>query len=163
MGRDLIGPDDPEDLFHSVERGGYYGFPFQYQRKGKIVNDPQFRDSVRQKWVKTPPVAFCGFKAHSGPLGLEYMKDFNDPFLKDGFLVALHGSTSVWRDRGNAIVKVCGTNSYVEIVSGFLKHGKEKPTDADRMGRPCDVMMRDKNAFYITDDLNGVLYLVSKK
>ena len=23
--------------------------------------------------------------------------------------------------------------------------------------------MRDKNAFYITDDLNGVLYLVSKK
>ena len=43
MGRDLIGPDNPEDLFHSVERGGYYGFPFQYQRNGKIVNDPQFR------------------------------------------------------------------------------------------------------------------------
>lgn len=163
MGRDLIGPDNPEDLFHAVERDGYYGFPFYYQHQGKIIPDAQFKDSVRQKWVKTPPVAFCGFKAHSGPLGLEYMNDFNDPNLKDAFLVALHGSTSVWRNRGNAIVKVCGTNSYVEIVSGFLKQSKTKPTDADRMGRPCDVLMRDKNSFYITDDLNGVLYLVWKK
>jgi glucose/arabinose dehydrogenase len=162
MGRDLIGPDNPEDLFHSVERGGYYGFPFYYQREGKIITDPQFKDSTRQKWVKTPPVAFTGFKAHSGPLGLDYMDGFDDANLNNSFLVALHGSTTVWRNRGNAIVKVCGTNSYVEVVSGFLKQGKEKRTDADRMGRPCDVMMRDKNSFYITDDLNGVLYLVWK-
>jgi glucose/arabinose dehydrogenase len=163
MGRDLIGPDNPEDLFHSVERGSYYGFPFYYQRQGKIVADAQFKDSLRSKWVKTPPVAFCGFKAHSGPLGLDYLKDFNDDYLKNSFLVALHGSTSVWRDRGNSIVKACGTNSYVEVVSGFLKKTNSKKTDADRMGRPCDVMMRDKNSFYVTDDLNGVLYLIWKK
>jgi glucose/arabinose dehydrogenase len=163
MGRDLIGPDKPEDMFHTIEPETYYGFPFYYQYKGKIIPDPQFKDSLRAKWVKTPPVAFCGFKAHSAPLGFDFMKDFNDPMLKNSFLVALHGSTSVWRERGNAIVKACGTNSYVEVVSGFLPKGKTKKVDADRMGRPCDVMMRDKNSFWITDDLHGVLYLVYKK
>lgn len=166
MGRDLIGPDNPEDLFFSIERGGFYGFPYYYQRQGKIIEDTQFVKqlrAVKSKDVKTPPVAFCGFKAHSAPLGFDFMKGFDDPNLKDAVLVALHGSTSVWRERGNAIVKACGTNSYVEVVSGFLKKGKTKRTDTDRMGRPCDVMMRDKNSFYITDDLNGVLYLIWKK
>ncbi len=166
MGRDLIGPDKPEDLFFSVERGGYYGFPFYNQYQGKIIEDTQFVKQLRatkSKDIKKPPVAFCGFKAHSGPLGLDYMKEFNDPYLKNSFLVALHGSTSVWRDRGNAIVKVCGTNSYVEVVSGFLKKTNGKKTDADRMGRPCDVLMRDKDSFWVTDDLNGVLYLIWKK
>jgi glucose/arabinose dehydrogenase len=163
MGRDQIGPDVPEDLFHSVEQDKYYGFPFYYQHNGKILVDKQFKDGLRQKWVQKPPVAFCGFKAHSAPLGFEFMKDFNDPYFKNSFLVALHGSTSVWRQRGNSVVKACGTNSYVEIVTGFLRKGKTKRTDADRMGRPCDVMMRDNGSFWVTDDLNGVLYLVYKK
>jgi glucose/arabinose dehydrogenase len=163
MGRDLIGPDKPEDLFHSIERDMYYGFPFYYQYQGKVIPDPQFKDSFRAKWVKIPPVAFCGFKAHSAPLGFDFMKSFNDPNLKNSFLVALHGSTSVWRERGNAIVKACGTNAYVDVVTGFLPKGKTKRTDKDRMGRPCDVMMRDANSFYITDDLHGVLYLVWKR
>jgi glucose/arabinose dehydrogenase len=163
MGRDLLGPDVPEDVFHVVEKDKYYGFPFYYQHKGKIIPDAQFKDSLRAKWVTTPPVAFCGFKAHSAPLGFEFMKDFNDPYFKSSFLVALHGSTSVWRERGNAIVKACGTNSYVDIVSGFLLKGTTKRTDEHRMGRPCDVMMRDANSFWITDDLHGVLYLVYKK
>ncbi len=166
MGRDLIGPDNPEDLFMSVKRDGYYGFPFYYQKQGKIIEDTQFVKQLRatkSKEVKVPPVAFCGFKAHSGPLGLDFLKGFDDDYLKNSFLVALHGSTSVWRERGNAIVKVCGTNSYVEVVSGFLKKTNGKKTDADRMGRPCDVLMRDAKSFWVTDDLNGVLYLIWKK
>ena len=163
MGRDQIGPDVPEDLFLAIEQDRYYGFPFYYQHNGKIMADKQFKDSLRSKWVRTPPVGFCGFKAHSAPLGFDFMKNFDDPYLKNSFLVALHGSTSVWRARGNSVVKACGTNSYVDIVTGFLKKGKGKPTDADRMGRPCDVMLRDKNSFWITDDLNGVLYLIYKK
>ncbi len=33
MGRDLIGADKPEDLFETVEKDGYYGWPFYYQYK----------------------------------------------------------------------------------------------------------------------------------
>jgi len=73
-------------------------------------------------------------------------------------LVCLHGSTSVWRQRGNSVVKVGKGNKYTEIVWGFLS-GK---TEAERYGRPCDILMKDKRSFFFTDDHNGVLYYVWK-
>ena len=135
MGRDLIGPDKPEDPFQLIEKDGYYGWPFYYQYKQKVYADNQFKDSIKAPWVKQPPVAFLGFKAHSAPLGFEYFKNFDDPVLKNSVLVCLHGSTTVSRQRGNAIVRLEKNNRYTEIVSGFLT-GK---AEAGRHGRPCDI------------------------
>ena len=161
MGRDQIGADVPEDMFHTIEEGGFYGFPFYYQFRGKIFADKTFKDSLRPAFITKPPVAFCGFKAHSAPLGFDYFKDFDDSALKNSFLVALHGSNTVSRERGYAIVKVNGTNSYTDVVTGFLPKGSKE--DKDRLGRPCDVMMRDKKSFFVTDDMNGVLYFFWKE
>jgi glucose/arabinose dehydrogenase len=162
MGRDLIGPDKPEDLFQAVEKGKFYGWPYYYQYKGVVYPDKQMQDSAKAQGLAIPPkppVAYCGFKAHSAPLGLDHFRGFSDPLLKDRFLVALHGSTSVWRQRGNAIVAITGKNKYVEVVSGFLQ-GKEED---GRKGRPCDVMLNDDRSFLFTDDQNGVLYYVWKR
>ncbi|MDB5202171.1 MAG: glucose/sorbosone dehydrogenase [Ferruginibacter sp.] len=156
MGRDGIGADKPEDLFQQIERDGFYGWPYYFQYRNKVYDDPQFRDSVKAPWVKQPPVAFAVFKAHSAPLGFEYFSGFSDGLLKNSILVCLHGSTTVSRQRGNAVVKINGGNRYTEIVSGFLQ-GK---TEAGRFGRPCDILMKDDRSFFITDDLNGVLYYV---
>ncbi len=154
----MIGPDKPEDPFQRIEKGGYYGWPFYYQYQQKIYADEQFKDSVRAAWVKEPPVAFLGFKAHSAPLGFEYFKNFDDPVLKNSVLVCLHGSTTVSRQRGNSIVRLEKNNRYTEIISGFLT-GK---TEAERHGRPCDILMASDRSFFFTDDKNGVLYYVWK-
>jgi len=106
-----------------------------------------------------PPVAYCGFLAHSAPLGFDYFSNFSDTLLHNAFLVALHGSTTVSRQRGNSIVKITGRDRYVPIVDGFLT-GR---TEADRKGRPCDVMMNDERSFFFTDDKSGVLYYVWKE
>lgn len=156
MGRDLIGPDKPEDLFQQIERDGFYGWPYYFQYRKQIYEDKEFKDSLKPAWVKIPPVAFCGFKAHSAPLGFDHLAGFKDTSLNNSVLVCLHGSTSVWRERGNAVVKIGTGNQYTEVVSGFLT-GK---TEADRHGRPCDIMMNNDHSFFITDDLNGVLYYV---
>ena len=156
MGRDLMGPEKPEDVFQEINRNQFYGWPYYFQYHNQIFEDMEFKDSTHPSWSKKPPVAFCGFKAHSAPLGFDYFKNFKDELLANSVLVCLHGSTSVWRQRGNAIVKVGKGNSYVEIVTGFL-NGK---TEADRHGRPCDILMKDTNAFFFTDDFNGVLYYV---
>lgn len=158
MGRDLIGPDRPEDLFMPVVENGYYGWPFYYQYKGKVYADTAFKDSTRPAYVKAPPVAPTGFKAHSAPLGFAYFTNFADPALNNSFLVCLHGSTSVWRQRGNAVVQINPDGSYREIIAGFLK-GK---TEKDRHGRPCDIMQVSPTAFFVTDDKEGVLYYVWK-
>jgi glucose/arabinose dehydrogenase len=159
MGRDLIGPDKPEDLFTSVKQGEYYGWPFYYQYQNKVYPDKSFNDSVRNVFVKKPPVAPWGFKAHSAPLGFEYINGFSDSLLNHSFLVALHGSTSVWRQRGNAVVQLMPNGKYREIVTGFLQ-GK---TEDKRFGRPCDVIQWNAQSFFISDDKNGVIYFVEKK
>ncbi len=158
MGRDLIGPDKPEDVFQQIDKGGYYGWPYYFQYQQKIYADETFKDSSRAAGIVEPPKAFLGFKAHSAPLGFDYFKNFDDAALRNAVLVALHGSTSVWRERGNSIVRVEANNKYTEIVSGFLT-GK---TEADRHGRPCDILMNNSSSFFFTDDLNGVLYYVWK-
>ena len=105
-----------------------------------------------------PPLAYCGFKAHSAPLGFDYFANFNDARLKNNFLVALHGSTTISRQRGNAVVMITGKDQYIEVLSGF-QTGKK---NTDRHGRACDVMMNDANSFFVTDDKNGALYYVWK-
>jgi glucose/arabinose dehydrogenase len=161
MGRDGIGPDKPEDLFGTITAGRHHGWPFYFQYRQRIYSDNSMMDSAKKRGIKvppSPPLAWCGFRAHSAPLGFDYFSGFDDPLLKDHFLVALHGSTSVWRQRGNAVVLLTGKDKYVPVVDGFLTGKQER----ERAGRPCDVMMNDRCSFFVTDDKNGVLYYVSR-
>jgi len=159
MGRDNRGPDKPEELFHIIEKDGFYGWPYYFQYKKKILADTAFKKSPRPAYVKIPPVSPYSFKAHSAPLGFEYFSNFRDTSLNNSFLVALHGSTSVWRQRGNAIVQILPNGTYREIVTGFLQ-GK---TENKRFGRPCDIIQWDEHSFFITDDKNGVVYYLAKE
>jgi glucose/arabinose dehydrogenase len=159
MGRDNRGPDKPEDLLHTVQADGYYGWPYYFQYHKKILADEAFKDSVKPAFVKRPPIAKWAFEAHTAPLGLAYITGFTDTVFNNSFLVALHGSTSVWRQRGNAVVQVLPNGSYREIVTGFLQ-GK---TESKRFGRPCDVFQWNNNSFFISDDKNGIIYYVWKE
>jgi glucose/arabinose dehydrogenase len=115
MGRDLIGTDRPQDLFETVERGKFYGWPYYFQDHDTVRDDKLLQDTARQRDLTIPPrpaPAYCAFLAHSAPLGLEYFNDFEDTLLRNSVLVALHGSTDVSLQRGNAIVKIMGHNNY---------------------------------------------------
>lgn len=159
MGRDWIGDDRPDDLFQKIDSAGYYGWPYYYQVKNEIFEDAQFKDSARPAFVTKPPQAYMALIAHSAPLGFEYLKNFNDTQLKNSVLICLHGPVVIKKPLGYSIIKAGANNVYVEVVSGFLT-GK---TAADKHGRPCDVLMKDENSFFFTDDYKGVLYYVNKE
>jgi glucose/arabinose dehydrogenase len=159
MGRDNRGPDKPEEQLLKVQAGGYYGWPYYFQYKKQVISDTAFKRSVKPGWAKTPLLAKWGIKAHSAPLGFEYFSNFKDSLLNNSFIVALHGSTSVWRQRGNAVVQMLPNGNYRELVTGFLQ-GK---TEDKRYGRPCDIMQWDNHSFFISDDKNGVIYCVWKE
>ncbi|MBL7730028.1 MAG: PQQ-dependent sugar dehydrogenase, partial [Chitinophagaceae bacterium] len=159
MGRDNRGPDKPEEQLMKITRGAFYGWPYYYQYKKQIIADPDFKDSVKPAWVKRPPISKWGIKAHSAPLGFAYFTGFKDSLLNNSFITALHGSTSVWRERGNAVVQMLPNGTYREIVTGFLQ-GK---TEDKRYGRPCDVLQWSDHSFFISDDKNGVIYYVWKE
>ena len=159
QGRDLLGPDKPEDVLMKIKPDTYYGWPYYFQYKGTILADAQFKDSAKPKFAQKPPIGYCGFKAHSSPLGFIKLQNFVDPKLNNQMLVALHGSTTVSRQRGNEVVMVTGANQYTTLVSGFLVGKDEK----GRYGRPCDVIQYDNRSFFISDDKNGVIYYVWKE
>lgn len=157
MGQDKLGDDRPDDIFTRVRENQFYGWPYFYQYKDKVYRDEQFTDSLLTTRAK-PVTAYCGFAAHSAPLGFDYFSSFSDPLLTGSFLVALHGSTDATLNRGNAVVKVTAKGTYVVIADGFLTG----TSAAARHGRPCDVMMNDERSFFVTDDHNGVLYYIWK-
>ncbi|MFN8288820.1 MAG: hypothetical protein U0U70_01060 [Chitinophagaceae bacterium] len=159
MGRDNRGPDKPEEQLMKITEGAFFGWPYYFQYKKQIITDPAFKDSVKPAWVKRPPPGKWGIKAHSAPLGFTYVSGFADSLLNHSFITALHGSTSVWRQRGNAVVQMLGNGTYREIVTGFLQ-GK---TEDKRYGRPCDVIQWDDHSFFISDDKNGVIYCLRKE
>lgn len=159
MGRDWIGDDRPDDLFQKIDSAGYYGWPYYYQVKNEIFEDAQFKDSARPAYVTKPPLAYMAMIAHSAPLGFEYLKNFDEPQLKNSVLICLHGPVVIKKPIGYSIIKAGANNIYVEVVSGFLT-GKAA---ADKHGRPCDILMKDEQSFFFTDDYKGVLYYVYKE
>ena len=159
MGRDNRGPDKPEELLLKIDSGGYYGWPYYYQYHKQIIQDPDFKDSIKPVYIKKPMIGKWGIKAHSAPLGFDYFAGFTDSLLNNSFITALHGSTSVWRQRGNSVVQMMPDGSYREIITGFLQ-GK---TEDKRYGRPCDILQWDNHSLFISDDKTGIIYYVWKE
>lgn len=135
MGRDGLGPNEPQDALTPVRAQGFYGWPYFYQYRQRMKADQHFADSTRTTALPLEKPGLCGFRAHSAPLGLCYFTNYADTLLSGHLLVALHGSNMVSRQRGNEVVLVTGKDSYVPVVTGFLQGN----TEAQRYGRPCDV------------------------
>jgi len=159
MGRDGLGRDEPQDVLTAVRESGYYGWPYLYQYRQRMKADKYFKDSVKSTVPRVEKPGLCGFLAHSAPLGLAYFTNYADTVFNQRMLVALHGSTTVARRRGNEVVMVTGKDRYVPVVTGFLQGG----TEAQRYGRPCDVLQWNDCSFFISDDKNGIVYYVWKK
>ena len=159
MGRDGLGPDEPQDVLTVVEKNGFYGWPYFYQYRQRMKPDEYFEDSVQVPGLRVAKPGICGFLGHSSPLGLAYFTGYADTLFNKRLLVALHGSNTAHRHRGNEVVLVVGEDKYVPVVTGFL----QGETEASRYGRPCDVMQWDARAFFVSDDKNGVIYYIWKE
>lgn len=154
MGSDQFGTEAPEDKLQYVVDGSFYGWPYFYQSGSEVVTDTAFaKPNMR---LRPPEAAYAALGPHTAPLGFDLFTGFADERLKNSFVVALHGSSIVKMAKGYAIVRVRPGYPPEKVVDGFLQNG-------ERYGRPCDVRMRDKESFWFTDDLNGVLYLVRRR
>jgi glucose/arabinose dehydrogenase len=155
QGADHLGEAKPEETVYVLKDGADYGWPHCYQYRGRVILDPKFPRAVGCKNV---PLAYASFAAHSSALGLEYFSesDTTNANLKNGFLVALHGSTKVSLQKGYRVVLVGPDRKPRDFLTGFLQ-------DRKAVGRPCDVMRYDKDSLLITDDKAGVIYYVFRK
>ncbi|HQZ82891.1 MAG TPA: PQQ-dependent sugar dehydrogenase [Pyrinomonadaceae bacterium] len=154
QGVDHLGLYKPDETFYALKEGSDYGWPYCYSSKGKVYRDPKFKRAAGCKDVAAP---YSYFPAHSSALGFDYFNDADaDPAIKDGFLVSLHGSTDKRIGHGYKVVVMRKGKALQDFITGFLTKGKV-------LGRPCDILKIGANAFLLTDDNHGVVYLVRKR
>jgi glucose/arabinose dehydrogenase len=152
-----------------------YGWPTCYFADGKahadtLISAPKPTDHIFPPPPAGPPpaqldcakvpAAYTTFAAHSSPLGLEYF-DAANTFLKDSFLVALHGASHPSIGTGYRVVRFTPANRKPEdFITGFLVSEGGKPVVK---GRPCGLLRIGPDSFLLTDDLDGAIYFIHPK
>jgi glucose/arabinose dehydrogenase len=154
-GRDLLGDDEPPCELNRVERGQFYGWPVA---NGDRVPDPDFGKGQDERIAGSTPPAH-GFRAHTAPLGIAFLRGDVPAEYRGAALVALHGSWNRTRKDGYKVVSLhwdeAGGISERDFLVGFEK-------DEDVIGRPVDVAEGPDGAFYVSDDYAGSIYRVSR-
>lgn len=154
QGSDHLGLQKPDETFYALKQGSDYGWPYCHSSGGKIFADPGFKRPGQCSNVTAP---YAYFPARSSALGFDYFDDADTvASIKDAFLVSLHGSTNKAIGHGYKVVIMRKGERLQDFMNGFLQRGKVN-------GRPCDIMKLDANAFLMTDDFSGIVYLVRKK
>lgn len=162
QGADHLGLNKPDETFYALKDGADYGWASCYQSNGKIYRDTTPPNKLKKptnrlKSCANVPVSYAYFPAHSSALGFDFFDETtDDEFIKNSFLVALHGSTNKNLAKGYKIVMMRKGEQLQDFINGFLQ-GKTV------VGRPCDIMKLSADSFLFTDDYSGIVYYVRKK
>jgi glucose/arabinose dehydrogenase len=154
QGVDHLGLQKPDETFYALKDGADYGWASCYQSNGKVFRDAPYK---RLKSCANVPASYGFFPAHSSALGFDYFdENTSDEFIKNSFLVSLHGSTDKKIGHGYKIVIMRKGEKLQDFMNGFLQGGTV-------VGRPCDIMKLSADSFLFTDDYSGIVYYVRKK
>lgn len=151
---DHLGDNKPDDTFHAVRRGKDYGWAGCYQYNGRIYRDRVITGGGNCRGV---PRSYSYFSAHSSAMGFDYFdSQTSDEFIRDSFLIALHGSTDKSRKKGYKVVIVRKDDAHKDFITGFLQ-------GTAVYGRPLDIFKLTPDSFLLSDDHGGVVYYIRRK
>jgi glucose/arabinose dehydrogenase len=165
QGSDHLGTSKPDETFYRLNPpaiaggsdkndGADYGWPYCHSSNGLIFADPKLKRPEGCRNV-TAPYAF--FPARSSALGFDFFDDADaSAWIKDAFLISLHGSTNKAIGHGYKIVVMRKGERLRDFITGFLQRGRV-------VGRPCDIMKLSPDSFLFTDDHDGVVYYVRRR
>jgi glucose/arabinose dehydrogenase len=156
--RDEIGSDLVPDYLTSVKDGAFYGWPWSYY--GNHVDSrlqPPRPDMVAK--AVAPDYALG---THVAPLGLTWSDARGMPAnFSDGVFVGEHGSWNRNPQSGYKVVFVAFKDGRpsgmpVDFLTGFLN------ADGDAQGRPVGVILDNKGALLVADDVGNKVWRVSQ-
>jgi glucose/arabinose dehydrogenase len=154
QGSDHLGVDKPDETFYALKNNADYGWSYCHQDNGKIFADPEIK---RPQGCKGVPTSYTFFPARSSALGFDYFDaKTSDNFIKNAFLVALHGSSDKDMAKGYRIVIARKGKKNQDFITGFLKGDTV-------FGRPCDIFKLSPDTFLFSDDNKGIVYYVRPK
>ncbi len=157
--RDEIGSDLVPDFLTSVERGGFYGWPYSYF--GRHVDDrvkPQRPDLVAKALV--PDYALG---PHTASLGLAfYMGTALPERFRGGAFIGQHGSWNRKPLSGYKVIYVPFKDGEpsglpLDVLTGFVD------ANGEAHGRPVGVAVDAAGALLVADDVGNTIWRVRAK
>jgi glucose/arabinose dehydrogenase len=154
--RDELGSDLVPDYLTSVQRGGFYGWPYSYYGKHVDVRVKPPRPDLVEKAI----VPDYALGAHVAALGLAFYEGALLPQFAGGALIGEHGSWNRKPLSGYKLVFVpfrdgMPSGKPADILTGFVdKNG-------DALGRPVGVAVDKGGAVLVADDVGNVIWRVT--
>ena len=154
--RDGLGDETPPDYLTSVQRGGFYGWPYCYW--GQTVDDRVPQDPAAVARAITPDYALGG---HTASLGLCWMPAGTLPGFPEGMAIGQHGSWNRSTLSGYKVIFVPFADGRPagpprDILSGFLA-----PDERVSYGRPVGVAIGPDGSLLVADDVGDVIWRVT--
>ena len=155
--RDELGSDLVPDYLTSVRDGAFYGWPFSYY--GQHVDDrvrPQ-----QPALVATAIAPDYALGPHVAPLGLVSSAGTTLPNeFAHGMFIGQHGSWNRSPHSGYKVVFVPfkegrPSGAPLDVLTGFLSQ------DGNAYGRPVGVVIDQRGALLVADDVGNVVWRVS--
>jgi len=157
-GGDAKGDNWPPEEVNKIVEGKNYGYPFAYGNREVDQSREDPAGDSKEKWVLNTEPSLLNLQAHMAPIGFKFFPT-NSPDSGDG-LVCFHGSWNRSDAVGFKVQRITFSSGVPvkaeDFLTGFLK-GKT------RFGRPAGIAITDNGQVYISDDANGVIYLVKRK
>ena len=157
-GRDGLGDDLPDCELNLSEKSGYhFGFPYCYNKniRDKTINYTKNCDQF------IPSLLNLG--AHVAPLGIDInIKNSFPAVFNNTIFIAEHGSWDRSRKNGYRISYArLSKNSKKIIEKGVFAEGWVQ--NEKTHGRPVDILFNHSGGMFVSDDLNGYIYLIKYK
>jgi glucose/arabinose dehydrogenase len=147
----------PEEL-NRIEKGGNYGYPFAYGKREIDQSREDPAGDMKDSLVVTTMPSQMEFTAHMAPI------DFK--FIGSDALVTWHGSWNRSKPVGFKVQRITfdqgRPTGATDFLTGFLKPGFPLLKRKARFGRPAGLAITPDQSVYVSDDANGVIYLLTK-
>ncbi len=157
--RDELGNNLVPDYATSVQKGGWYGWPYSYYGQ---INDPRWEDDPHQELVDKAIVPDVPLGPHTASLGFTfYTADQFPAKYQNGAFVGQHGSWNREPFSGYKVVFIPFENGKpqpaVDFLTGFIpdENGNEV------YGRPVATTVAPDGSLLVNDDDSGIIWKVS--
>lgn len=159
--RDELGNNLVPDYATSVQKGGWYGWPYSYYG---AIKDPRWKEDPHQELVDKAIVPDVPLGNHTASLGFTfYTKDQFPASYKNGAFIGQHGSWNRAEFSGYKVVFIPFENGKPQPPTDFLTGFIANEADSEVYGRPVGVTVATDGSLLVNDDDAGIIWKVSKK